>query len=322
MPNVTSNKRQSVFSLLLFWLLTTLYILKQNAETIIHAHDLTGLPPIILLKITRKIKAVIYDSHELFPEAARDELGWLYGLFFLILERVCMNFVDIIIGISKEQKDLMIKRYKKPFILLLNYPSLHEIKPLYNLPKIDLNKDCTNIVFHGSIRKDRKMITLIDVFEKAKTQNNRLFLYVIGDGPDFSKVKQYAQANNVSNIIFTGKLPFSETFQYLRSCDIAIALYDVKTYTALTCSNKLYECMAAGIPSIFSDLKASRKAMKESLVIRVNPNKQDQILDALLSLIKNDQYRKKASKVSEQLFLQKYNWEKIDKNFNEMYKTL
>jgi len=318
-PNIISSKREGVFALISFWYLVTIYMLKQNNVNIVHAHDLTGLPPVIIPKILGKVKKVIYDSHELFPEAANEELGWIYGKFFLILERICMFYVDLIVGISKEQKYLMQRRYNKPYILLPNYPSLEEIKPFYKLTGKKLESDSINIICHGIIRKNRNFITILDVLHILNERNEKFFLYIIGNGPDFIKIKNYAKKLTINNICFTGRLPFSETFQYLMSGDIAIALYDVKIYTALTCSNKLYECMAAGIPAIFSDLQGSREIMKETLIVRVNPNKPDQLLNALIELTNKKEYRKRASKISKQRFISKYNWENAVINLKEFY---
>ena len=318
-PNITSSKRKGVFTLLSFWYLVTIFLLKQNSVDIVHAHDLTGLPPIIIPKILGKIKKVIYDSHELFPEAANEELGWIFGKFFLILERICMFYVDLIVGISKEQKNLMQRRYNKPYILLPNYPSLEEIKPFYKLTRKKLESDSINIICHGTIKKNRNFTTILDVLHILNERNEKFFLYIIGEGPDFIKTKNYAKKLAINNICFTGRLPYSETFRYLMSGDIAIALYDVKIYTALTCSNKLYECMAAGIPAIFSDLQGSREIMKETLIVRVNPNKPDQLLSALIELANKKEYRKRASKIGKQKFISKYNWENVVINLKEFY---
>ncbi|MHA1921524.1 MAG: hypothetical protein ACTSVP_00505, partial [Candidatus Heimdallarchaeota archaeon] len=44
MSSGKKRKRESVFGLIKFWILTTLYLLRQEKGYVIHAHDLTALP--------------------------------------------------------------------------------------------------------------------------------------------------------------------------------------------------------------------------------------------------------------------------------------
>ena len=84
---VQPKKRETVKSLLKFWFLAFHYLIKEKkTPNVIHAHDLTGLPPAVLYKILFPKVKLIYDSHELFPEAAKDKLNKFYWLLFLILE--------------------------------------------------------------------------------------------------------------------------------------------------------------------------------------------------------------------------------------------
>lgn len=315
------RKRESIFGLLRFWLLATLFLFRQEKGYIIHAHDLIALPPIILPHLFRKTNYVIYDSHEFFPEAAYVELGSLFGIFFLILEKFCMKFVSLIIGISLPQKKLMTERYRKPFLLIPNYPSLETIKQIEKQSPLVLNKNQINLISHGVIRRSREYFTLIDVMKKLEKRND-IMLIIIGTGPDFEELQEYTNNLKLKNVTFLGRLSFSETFCYLRGGDIAIGMHDLSFNSAMGCSNKLYECLAAGIPTIYSDLIASRHVMDKAYVKRVNPTDADDIKNTIIELIDNKEFREKASKIGVELFLTIYNWEKINQPLVALYDSL
>ena len=216
-------KRQRIFGLLSFWLLTTIFLLRQKSGYIIHSHDLTALPPIILPSLLKKAKFVIYDSHEFFPEAAHCELGSIFGIFFLILEKICMKFVDFIIGISPPQKKLTTHRYKKPFLLIPNYPSKKIVTKLYLQEKIEFPKNRINIISHGVIRRSREYFTLIDTMKLLK-DNKDIHLILIGDGPDFDDLVVYTNEMDLKSVTFTGRLPFNH-WQFIILVNILFSLY-------------------------------------------------------------------------------------------------
>ncbi len=321
MPSGKKRKRESVFGLIKFWILTTLYLLRQEKGYIIHAHDLTALPPIILPRLFKKTNHVIYDSHEFFPEAAHEELGVLFSIFFLYLEKFCMKFVTTVVGISPPQKYLMTKRYGKPYILIPNYPSLETIKQIGKQTPLKVHKDKIDIISHGVIRKSREYFTLIDVMKKLEKRTD-IALIVIGDGPDFEELQEYTKNLKLENVTFLGRLPFTETFRYLKGGDIAIGMHDLSFNSQMGCSNKLYECMAAGIPTIYSDLIASRYAMDKAFVQPVNPTKVDEIEKMIIDLVADKELREKAAKIGVELFKTTYNWEKIIEPLVKLYDSL
>jgi len=321
MPSGKKRKRESVFGLIKFWIITTLYLLRQEKGYVIHAHDLTALPPIILPRLFKKTNYVIYDSHEFFPEAAHEELGILFSIFFLFLEKICMKFVTTIVGISPPQKYLMTKRYGKPFILIPNYPSLETIKQIGKQSPLKVHKDKIDIISHGVIRKSREYFTLIDVMKKLEKRTD-IALVVIGDGPDFEELQEYTKNLKLENVTFMGRLPFTETFRYLKGGDIAIGMHDLSFNSQMGCSNKLYECMAAGIPTIYSDLIASRLVMDKAFIRPVNPTKVDEIEKTIIDLVADKEHREKAAKIGVELFQTSYNWEKIIQPLIELYDSL
>ena len=113
--------------LIKFWIYSFLYLITRRDFDVLHCHDLTGLPPAIWYKFLFPKTKIIYDSHELYPEAIEEKKGSLIKFIFLMLEKFCIKFVGQVIGVSKPQRDFMTKRYGiKNFLILPNFPMKNE----------------------------------------------------------------------------------------------------------------------------------------------------------------------------------------------------
>jgi len=134
---VDPKKRPSIIGLLKFWIIAFIHLIKlRYIPNIIHAHDLTGLPPAVLYKIVYPQVRVIYDSHELFPEAAKDKLNIFYWLSFLFIEIFFSKLINILIGASPLQLKILKRRINKPEFCVLNVPDLDLINKEFNLENL------------------------------------------------------------------------------------------------------------------------------------------------------------------------------------------
>lgn len=304
---IQRHQRESVPNLLLFWVLCFIFLLKQGRGLIIHAHDLSALPPAVLAKFIHLCDILIYDSHEFFPDAAKIDLGWIFGFFFYSLEKICMLYVDLLVGISTYQRNLFYSRYHKEMIVLPNYPKLTEIEDLQNQEPLKYDTDGFVIIAHGTVRQDRNYFELLTAFKMLKENNHNIHLVIIGDGPDAKAVQQIIKTDNLTNVHYIGKLPFSETFRYVLGADGAIGLVERTLPNSFGCSNKLYELIAAGIPSAYSYLVGSSIPLKKAKFILVQKNTPKSIYKSILELqnTNKDRFKNNFS-----LIQQYYNWEK------------
>ena len=307
MRHVLSRQRESVPNLIFFWILCFIFFLKQGPGLIIHAHDLTALPPAALAKFFHFCSILIYDSHEFFPDAARTELGFVFGFFFFTLEKICVLFIDLFVGISPFQRDLFYRRYHKSMIVLPNYPTLKEIDNLRSLPPLKFPVDGFVILAHGTVRKDRCYFELVDAFKLIQDSGLNFHLLIIGDGPDKIAVDEQIKANNLTNVHSIGKLPFSDTFRYLMGSDAAIGLSDFTIPNMYGSSNKLYEYIAADIPAAYSNHPGSRIQLTKAHFIPVNSYTAKSIYQSILKLKNSDPslYRNNLTLIKDF-----YNWEK------------
>ena len=316
MKNVRSNQRESIPNLIFFWVFCFIFLTKQDKGLIIHAHDLTALPPAALAKFFHICSILIYDSHEFFPDAAKTELGWIFGFFFFTLEKLCVLFVDLLVGISTFQRDLFFSRYHKHMIVLPNYPTLKEVDKLSSLSPLKYNTDGFVITAHGTVRQDRCYFELLTAFKMIYDNGLNIHLLNNGDGPDKQAVDEYITTNHLTNVHSIGKLPFSDTFRYLMGSNGAIGLGEYSIPNMYGSSNKLYEFIAANIPAAYSDHPNSRGPIGKAHFISISNNHPKTIYKSILKLKQSDPtlYKNNRSLIEDY-----YNWEQSCHKLVQLY---
>ena len=314
---VQPRKRQSVKSLLKFWFLVFYHLIKEKKQpNIIHAHDLTGLPPAVLYKIIFPKVKLIYDSHELFPEAAKDKLGKFSWLCFLLLELICSKFITILIGASPLQLKILKRRIKKPQFCILNVPDLDLIKKEFDYENLKHHPLSSNkekrvkIVYSGGIFTHRGYNEFILSTIKILKQDRNFEFWVVGDGIYLNSVKEMVRRYNLTkHFKFTGGVTHSELLKLTYNCDIAVGLYEDIDNNNIMISNKIFEYMLVGIPFIFTSLKSSIPYLDKVNAIKIDfPLDPEIIADKILYLSDNKELQHKISIKSRTLIKEKLNW--------------
>ncbi len=314
---VQPRKRETVKSLLKFWILAFYHLIKgEKTPNIIHAHDLTGLPPAVLYKILYPKVKLIYDSHELFPEAAKEKLNKFYWLCFLLLEYICSKFITILIGASPLQLKILKRRINKPQFCILNVPDLDIVKKELDYENLKIHPLNTNnekiikIVYSGGVYKlrgyDEFVLSAVKIFEK----NANFEFWIVGDGIYLNNVKEMVKKHKLTDhFIFTGAVSYVELLKLTYNCDIAVGLYQNTINNNIMISNKIFEYMLVGIPFIFTSLKSSKPFIDKVNAVKIDfPLDPEIIADKILYLSDNKKLQHEISIKSRNLIKEKLNW--------------
>ncbi len=99
------------------------------------------------------------------------------------------------------------------------------------------------IIFVGRLGYEKSIDKLIDCFNKACLDKPRYKLIVIGDGPEMSALREYANATEVADRInFIGRVEYKNVSPYYNAADIFCT-----ASTSETNSITIYEATAAGL---------------------------------------------------------------------------
>jgi len=105
-------------------------------------------------------------------------------------------------------------------------------------------------LFLSRFVKEKGIYELLNTFKKLATENSKLSLCLVGDGPEFHNVKKWITENHLDHKITTpGYLRGKAKVRALDSADVFI----FPTYYGEGCPVSLLEAMAAGLPVITAD---------------------------------------------------------------------
>lgn len=280
---------------------------------IYHFHDPELLP--VGLKLKKKGKKVIYDSHEDLPRQISYK-GWIPQILkkpvsFIseVLENYYAKRMDGIITVSDHIKKRFDKLHQK-VVICHNYASLNEFGKISIWDEQNKNHVC----YVGAISKVRGIYNIVEASQKAKVK-----LEVAGS----TKSNELLNQLNDSSVIYHGyadrekvKAIFSNSFAGL------VTFLPSPNHNNAN-PNKLFEYMAAGLPVIASYFSAWKTIIDENqLGITVNPENIEEIAEAIRYLNQNKAIAKQMGENGRRAFEEKFNWQVEEKKLLKLYNSL
>lgn len=194
--------------------------------------------------------AVVYDSHELWPDRnGRTEPRW----WLLTCEWLFVRCAHATVTASPAYADVMAERYRVPRPgVVLNVPDTR--RPASEGPPAEPDL----AVYAGGLQPHRGVEQSIDAL--ASVPGLRLRLLGPGNAPYVESLRRRAASSGVSDRVeFAGAVPPGEVVDALRGAAFGIALFQPTCLShRLVAPNKLYEYAAAGLPVLASDLPVLR----------------------------------------------------------------
>ncbi|MFN8465846.1 MAG: glycosyltransferase family 4 protein [Caldilineaceae bacterium] len=108
---------------------------------------------------------------------------------------------------------------------------------------------CFVATYAGALGVANDIPTVLRAAKHLAYHENIRFM-LVGDGRERHRLEQYAAAEGLHNVIFTGAQPKNQMGKYLAASDVCIAtLQNIPMFTT-TYPNKVFDYMAAGRPTI------------------------------------------------------------------------
>ena len=284
---------------------------------IYHLHDPELLN--IALKLKRKGKKVIFDSHEDYPSCIR-ERNWipkfLRGIVskcYATKEKKALKKIDGVITVTPSVNE-RIKKYNANTVMVTNFPIIEKET------KKEQSKENV-LCFAGGISYQWMHHNIIKAI-----QNINIKYLLIGDNNSkyFETLKTIPSFKKVDAI---GKVTKEEVKKYYSKSTIGIALNDyvanVGYHEGSLGNTKIFEYMEAGLPIIATDFRLWKKIVEDNNCgICVNPNNINEIHDAIKYLIAHPKEAKKMGENGRKLVEKKYNWKTQEKILYDLYERL
>lgn len=286
---------------------------------ILHCNDLNALPVGVCCKIITfgRVK-VFYDAHELETEHAGEQTIFIHTAS-VVLERLCLKFVDRMVTVSDGIADEYVARYgiEKP-ALVYNAPRLYTGKRS-NILRQDLGIDAGQKIFlyQGGLSDGRGIENMVEAFLQLRREDVALVL--MGYGPLEEWVKKKSTGSR--KIFFHEAVSPQVLLNYTSGADYGLCLYENVCLNNYYCApNKLFEYTMSGLPVLVSNLyELSRLCTQYSFGVVVENNGTEGIMQAVEALMEMDDEKMRENA---RLFAEKFAWEKQEKVLLAEYSKL
>ena len=253
--------KKGFFFYLFFNIRLFLFLLFSKCDVYV-SNDLDTLLANFLVSKIKK-KPLVYDSHELFTEVPELINKSFVKSIWVQVENIFFPKLKHIITVSEGIASFYEKKYKKSILVIKNVPFLNKNhstnEESFNL--LNFNKNHKNIIYQGSLNKDRGIILMIDAMKYVNAN-----LFFLGSGDLVKEYKENVVKKGLQNkIFFIGRVPFQKLINITKEFDLGLS-FEEDTCLAYRFSlpNKIFDYIHAEIPVLASNLPDISKLISEN----------------------------------------------------------
>ena len=222
---------------------------KYKKKIFISNQNFANTLSIFFLRGIKNLKIILFERNHL------DELSYFKGFKDFLKKKI----IKILIKLLYRKADLVITNSIESSKKLSDYSNIN-VRTLYNpsffgfRASIKKNKSQNkklNILNVARFHNQKDQITLLKAFNRAKYKN-KFILNLVGFGPLFSELKNYAKKNDLKNVNFFKNKFHLDKFYKKADLFILSSLYE-------GFPNVLIEAASYRIPIISSNFKSGSK---------------------------------------------------------------
>lgn len=290
--------------------------LKAGGE-IYHLHDAELLT--VALKLKRRGKKVIFDSHEFYGEEIKSRQYFpalirnIAGEAYYRYETYVCRRIDGVIAVAQyDNKDMFHQRSKR-YVYVNNYPRKSEFEKMESVPYNKRHGVC----YSGALTQARGITNLV----QAGCSTGAM---VVLAGKFFSEAyKQEVLRNHVEYLGYIKNR--AELYKMYSRCAIGAALiWDTGQFGKLgNLVTKVYEYMASSMPVVISDFPYNRKLIeKYHFGLVAKPKDVNDIASKIAWLLKHPQEAEAMGKNGKRLLQERFTWAVAEKELLKLYRQI
>ncbi len=279
-----TNPFVAYFLSIIYYILASRIINSMDYD-FLHFNDLNTFVTSLFIR-KKSGRKIIYDAHELLPEAEHSSFR---RSVWNVLERLVIGKADVIVVPEKNRAEYMKKKYKLKRLPLIinNFPELSEIK-----------KSCANnmverlnltgkkiIVYQGKIEEERFIEEMI--LSLTHLPEDYIFVLIGGMLVTYEEhIHKMADEHKVSDrLIFYGKVEPKNMLNTLYPADVGLAFYGDSTLNSYYCApNKIFDYIMAGLGVVTNQSPALDMLEGLESVVRINKIEPFEIAEAILQV--------------------------------------
>jgi len=308
---------------LTFTLSCAFFLIKLRRQyDIVHFHG-ASLPLFINYPLLRFMKKRVIAK--VAAANIGTELGSMKGRYLGIGDMIikCLQGIDVIVAISEEiKRGLMRDGFEEKQILRISnfidtrvFKRFSEEEQKIKKQRL-LVKDRICVIFSGRFIERKGVDYLLKAWKIVSNESNAV-LFLLGEGPLLENMKQLADKLSITDsIIFKGHV--SNIVDYLNAGDIfVLPSLQEGMPTALL------ESMACGLPPVAPRIGGVEDIIEDGYNgILVKPGDADDLANGIISLIEDEELRKRISENAYRTINENYRLESVVPKYIKLYKEL
>lgn len=234
------------------------------------------------------------------------------------IERLTFEKADLITCVSRPLKQQLVEMGidERKVIVTPNGVNTEMYRPDIEgselRKKYGIAEDKVVIGFIGTFGAWHGAEILAKAFVKLNEECPNVHLMMIGDGMKMAEVKEVISRNHLENVsTLTGIVPQKEGPKHLAICDILVSptIKNPDGTPFFGSPTKLFEYMAMGKGIVASDLDQMSEILEnERTALLVEPNNVEDVAEAIMRLVNNQDLREKLGRNAREEVCSKYTW--------------
>lgn len=249
--------------------------------------------------------------------------AWLRNIWYAI-ERMIDHMAETVLVQSSEMRQELEHQFAVPashIFMAYDGVSTHVFSPgerdpeLVNRLQIPAGKKI--IVYLGGLSPHKGVDILLEAFPLVLQQVPNAFLLLMGY-PNEDRYRQTVETMGLTNSVrVTGRVLYEDAPRYLRLGDIAVAPKRSQTEA----NGKIYNYMAAGLPTIAFDTLMNREILGELGIYVQDLSKPDNLARAIIRLLTDDQTRQQLAESVRAKAIKDYSWDAVAGRITRAYQV-
>ena len=305
-----------LLSLLLF--LFRILINTRHVDVIYFRNVKLGFIAVVLKTIFRK--KMIFEANGLeYMEQEMRGVDLLNKTFSKILkfgEMITIKNSDKIISVTEKIKDVFLEEYKikeAKVIVINNGVNIDLFTPIMDKgvikKEIRIKNDEYVVGFIGTFKQWHGLEYLIKSASLVTKELPNTKFLLVGDGIlKENCITLVKHTGLTDNFIFIDTVPYEEVPRYMNAFDVCAIL---KKKDIPGSPLKLWEYMACGKPVIATNTEDFKALEEYNAGILVDPEKTEDIADAIITLLKNKELREEMGENGRNYVVENRSWETV-----------
>jgi glycosyltransferase involved in cell wall biosynthesis len=286
-------------------------------------HDPELIP--IGLKLIKKGKIVIFDSHEDLPSQILEK-KWIPKILRKVMSKLAEQYLkktlckfNAVLTVTPHIVEIL-EKISDNVNLITNYPIVDNDQKAFSM--IDYKSRLNTICYSGTVYRISQQENILEAIDRI--ENVRYTIVGMIDNKYKSELSKFPAWEKTS---FIERVPKEKLLEIYGEVTIGVVIFNYSKSVGFKKgtlgNNKIFEYMLAGLPIICTDFVLWKEIIhKYKCGIYVNPNDIEEISNAVNYLINHKEEAYRMGQNGIQAVLEEFNWKSQEKSLLKIYRSL